>query len=111
MFKDEKCHRGKLSNDRVTVLLACNMDGCQTLKPFTIGKSEKPRPYKKIVDYDRVEWLTSVNSDMKNQKRKIFLFWTTAPCNSPPLDHVKLIFSSQHDIKIATVRPGHNSKC
>lgn len=40
------------------------------------------------------EWLTSVNSDMKKEKRKILLFLDncTVHNNSPPLDHVKLIF-------------------
>ncbi|UYV73153.1 hypothetical protein LAZ67_10001978 [Cordylochernes scorpioides] len=108
-FKDEKCHGGKLSKDRLTVLLACNMDGSQKLKPLIIGKSEKPRCFEGIKSLPTLyrsnkkswmttelfnEWLTSVNSDMKKQKRKILLFLDSCPVhnNPPPLDHVKLIF-------------------
>lgn len=108
-FKDEKCHGGKLSKDRLTVLLACNMDGSQKLKPLIIGKSAKPRCFKGIKSLPTAyrsnkkswmttelfnEWLTSVNSDMKKEKRKILLFLDncTVHNNPPPLDHVKLIF-------------------
>lgn len=42
-FKKEKCHGGKLSKERVTLLLAANMAGTEKLKPLLIGKSKKPR--------------------------------------------------------------------
>lgn len=108
-FKDEKCHGGKLSKERLTVLLACNMDGSQKLKPLIIGKYAKPRCFKGIKSLPATynsnkkswmttelfnEWLTSVNTDMKKEKRKILLFLDncTVHNNPPPLDHVKLIF-------------------
>lgn len=108
-FKDEKCHGGKLSKDRLTVLLACNWDGSQKLKPLVIGKSAKPRCFKGIKSLPTAyrsnkkawmttelfnEWLISVNSDMKKAERKILLFLDncTVHNNPPQLDHVKLIF-------------------
>lgn len=42
-FKYKKCHGGKLSKDRVTLLLAANMSGTEKCKPLMIGKSKKPR--------------------------------------------------------------------
>lgn len=108
-FKDEKCHGGKLSKDRITVLLACNMDGSEKLKPLIVGKSAKPRCFKGVKSLPTIyrsnkkswmttelfnEWLISVNRDMKKAKRKILLFLDncTVHNNPPPLDHVKLIF-------------------
>jgi len=37
-FIGEKCHGGKHSKERVTVLLAANMTGTEKLKPHLIGK-------------------------------------------------------------------------
>jgi len=37
-FKNEKCHGGKHSKERVTILLATNMSGTEKLKPLIIGK-------------------------------------------------------------------------
>ncbi|XP_060865257.1 tigger transposable element-derived protein 6-like [Metopolophium dirhodum] len=37
-FKNEKCHGSKNSKERITVVLAANMDGSQKLKPLMIGK-------------------------------------------------------------------------
>lgn len=108
-LKSEKCHGGEMSKERITVLLACNMDGSQKLKPLVIGNSAKPHCLKGIKSLPTTyrsnkkswmttelfnEWLTSVNSDMKRQQRKILLFLDNcAVHNNPPhLDHIKLIF-------------------
>lgn len=47
-LKDEKCDEGKLSKDRITVRLACNMDGSEELKLLIVGRSAKPRYFKII---------------------------------------------------------------
>jgi hypothetical protein len=39
-FKGEKCVGGKLSKDRVTVLVRANADGTKKRKLFVIGKSK-----------------------------------------------------------------------
>ena len=41
-FKGEKCHGGKRSKERVTVMVAANMIGTEKLKFMVIGKSVKP---------------------------------------------------------------------
>lgn len=46
-FRDEKCHGGKQSKERLTILLAANMSGTEKLSPFVIGKSKKPRCFSK----------------------------------------------------------------
>ena len=40
-FKGEDCHRGKISKERVTLLLGANMTGSDKLKPILISKSLK----------------------------------------------------------------------
>ncbi|GBM80381.1 Tigger transposable element-derived protein 4 [Araneus ventricosus] len=42
-FKGEKCVGGKKSKERLTVLLATNMDGSEKVIPLVIGKFLKPR--------------------------------------------------------------------
>ncbi|XP_039298512.1 tigger transposable element-derived protein 6-like [Nilaparvata lugens] len=108
-FRNEKWHGGKHSKERITVLLACNMDGSQKLNPLVIGKSAKPRCFKGIKSLPTIyrsnkkswittelfnEWLISVDSDMKKENRKILLFLDNCSVhnNPPQLDNVKLIF-------------------
>ena len=108
-FKDEKCHGGKHSKERLKVLLAVNMDGSEKLKPLVIGKSTKPQCFKGVksfpTDYRANKkawmttelfnnWLLTVNGDMKRQKRKILLFLDNCTVhNSPPtLSNVELYF-------------------
>ncbi|GFV57194.1 tigger transposable element-derived protein 4 [Trichonephila clavipes] len=47
-FKKEKCHGGKHSKERLTILLAVNMDGSEKITPLVIRKSAKPRCFKGI---------------------------------------------------------------
>lgn len=64
-FKGEKCIGGKLSKDRITVLVVVNMTGTDKRKLFVIGKSKKPRCFKDKkqlpVEYtaNRKAWMTS----------------------------------------------------
>ena len=65
-FKGEECHGGKLSKDRITLLLGSNMSGTDKIKPVVMGKSAKPRCFAKIntetlpVIYrsNRTAWMT-----------------------------------------------------
>ncbi|GFW82733.1 tigger transposable element-derived protein 6 [Trichonephila clavipes] len=101
-FKKEKCHGGKHSKERLTILLAVNMDGSEKITPLVIGKSAKPRCFKGINSFPTKyrsnkkawmttelfnEWLISLNSDMKREKRHILLFLDncTVHNNAPPL--------------------------
>ncbi|GFX12720.1 tigger transposable element-derived protein 6 [Trichonephila clavipes] len=111
-FKKEKCHRGKHSNERLTILLAVNMDGSEKIIPLVIGKSAKPWCFKSIKSFSTKyrsnkeawmttelfnEWLVSLNSDMKREERHTLLFLDncTAHNNAPPLSNVKLQVSNQ----------------
>jgi hypothetical protein len=47
-FKREECVGGKLSEDRVTVLVCANAGGTKKRKLFVIGKSKNPRCLKNV---------------------------------------------------------------
>ncbi|GFW62990.1 tigger transposable element-derived protein 6 [Trichonephila clavipes] len=85
------------------------MDGSEKITPLVIGKSAKPRCFKGINSFPTKyrsnkkawmttelfnEWLISLNSDMKREKRHILLFLDncTVHNNAPPLSNVKLQF-------------------
>ncbi|GFV92772.1 tigger transposable element-derived protein 6 [Trichonephila clavipes] len=112
-FKKEKCHGGKHSKERLTILLAVNMDGSEKITPLVVGKSAKPRCFKGINSFPTKyrsnkkawmttelfnEWLISLNSDMKREKRHILLFLDncTVHNNAPPLSNVQLQFFPQN---------------
>ncbi|GFY15329.1 tigger transposable element-derived protein 6 [Trichonephila clavipes] len=129
-FKKEKCHGGKHSKERLTILLAVNMDGSEKITPLVIGKSAKPRCFKGINSFPTKyhsnkkawmttqlfnEWLVSLNSDMKREKRHIFLFLDncTVHNNAPPLSNVKLqFFPPNSTLKLRSLDQGiiHNFK-
>lgn len=67
-FKGKECHGGKMSKERITVLLCANADGTDKLKPLVIGRSKRPRCFKNIRDYSALPvryesntkaWMTS----------------------------------------------------
>ncbi|GFX61294.1 tigger transposable element-derived protein 6 [Trichonephila clavipes] len=85
------------------------MDGSEKITPVVIGKSAKPRCFKGINSFPIKyrskkkawmttelfnEWLVSLNSDMKREKRHILLFLDncTVHNNAPTLSNVKLQF-------------------
>jgi hypothetical protein len=47
-FKGEKCVGGKLSKDRITVLVCANSDGTEKRKLLVTGKSKNPRCFKNV---------------------------------------------------------------
>lgn len=87
-FKGENCHGGKISKQRVTVLLCANSDGSEKLPPLTIGKFAKPRCFKNVVTYPTKytsnkkswittkvfeSWLRNIDAKMGAAARKILL--------------------------------------
>ena len=48
IFKNEPCHGGKQSKDRITVLVGSNSDGSEKLPLLIIGKSKNPRCFKNV---------------------------------------------------------------
>ena len=99
-FKGEKCHGGKHSKERITLLLAANMNGSEKIKPLLIGKSAKPRCFRGInwlpVDYKSnskawmtsalfEEWFIKLDRRFKAEKRKVLMFIDNCPSHPPDL--------------------------
>jgi hypothetical protein len=108
-FKGQECHGGKMSKERITVLLCANSSGSEKLPLLIIGKSKKPRCFKNVktlpVEYTNnkkawmtrdifTDWLKSVDRQMKLKKRKIVMFVDncTAHSDLPQLNFVKVLF-------------------
>lgn len=85
-LKEETCTGAKKSKNRLTILIATNMDGSEKLPPLVIGKSCKPRSFKNIktlpLPYKAnkkawmtaflfEEWLRSLDNKFAAQQRKV----------------------------------------
>lgn len=108
-LKGENCSGGKLSKERVTILLCASATG-EKFEPLIIGKYAKPRCFKNqnlsYFDYksNKKAWMTSSlfsdqlskwDSMLRTKKRKIILIVDN--CSSHPkindiLTNIKLVF-------------------
>lgn len=109
-LKDDACHGGKNSKERITVMVGANMSGKEKLRLLVIGKSKNPRVFKNVtsleVDYrsNRKSWMTSaifeewifkLDKKMRDQNRKIALILDNCPAHpnvSSKLSNVNLFF-------------------
>ena len=108
VFKNEKCAGGKLSKERLTVLVTASMTG-EKLPPLVIGKSANPRCFKNVrnlpLPYEAnskawmtstlfEKWLRKIDFQMKQNDRKIALILDncTAHPNVSGLTNIKLVF-------------------
>ncbi|UYV79127.1 hypothetical protein LAZ67_17001185 [Cordylochernes scorpioides] len=108
-FKHEKCHGGKLSKERVTLLVGANMDGSEKIPLLMVGKAANPRCFKNVktkpVDYANSarawmtsylfeKWLLNLDKKFTKEKRKVILFIDncTAHNSIPPMENVEVIF-------------------
>lgn len=108
-FKNEKCSGGKLSKQRVTLLIGANMSGSEKLPLLMIGRSANPRCFKNIkkkpINYMSnakawmtslifEKWLLELDCKMRKENREILLFIDncTAHNNIPQMSNVKVIF-------------------
>ena len=107
--RSKKCVGGKMSKERLTVMLCASFTG-EKLKPLVIGKSAKPRCFKNVniasmpVHYKSnrkawmtfnifSEWLESINEMIKREGRKILLFVDNAASHKiMQLSNVSLMF-------------------
>ncbi|GBO01180.1 Tigger transposable element-derived protein 6 [Araneus ventricosus] len=109
-FKGEKCSSGKISKERLTLLLCCNMLG-DFETPVVIGKAKKPRCFKNI-DVRKLsvswksnkkawmtteimsDWMVELDNKMKKQKRKIILLMDNATSHPDDLKlkNINLVF-------------------
>lgn len=88
-FKEEKCHGRRSSEERVTILLAANINNLEKLKQLMVGKSFKPRCFENMKSFPTAyrvnkkvwmmgelynKWMQSANGDMEKRQRNISLF-------------------------------------
>ncbi|GAB6028381.1 hypothetical protein CHUAL_002548 [Chamberlinius hualienensis] len=110
-LKNEICSGGKMSEERITVLLACNMTGTEKLIPLVVGKYEKPGAFKGLKTADLPvhyrsnskswitsaifgKWLKDLDSNMSSQNRNIVLLLDNCPAHPPKanLKNIRLVF-------------------
>ncbi len=109
VFKNESCHGGKLSKERITVLACSNATGSHKLRLLVIGKSRSPRCFKNVksfpVDYVSqsrawmtaelfTDWLKNLDQYFGRKKKKVLLFVDNCPAHpkNVELEFIKLVF-------------------
>ncbi|XP_008189021.1 tigger transposable element-derived protein 4-like [Acyrthosiphon pisum] len=117
-FKNETCNGGKVSKERLTVLLCCNIIG-EFERPLIIGKAKRPRAFKKLdvnkfpVDWCwnkkawmttqiMTDWLMKFDKQMIKSQRKVLLFVD----NAAPHPHLKL-----KNVELVFFPPNMTSHC
>lgn len=116
-FKGEKCIGGKMSKERITVLVCANLTGTEKRKLLVIGKTKNPRCFKNVkglpVNYkaNRKAWMTSDlfiselrewDKELNREKRNILLLVDNCPAH-PDVKHLK-------SIKLVFLPPNTSSK-
>ncbi|XP_063243689.1 tigger transposable element-derived protein 4-like [Bacillus rossius redtenbacheri] len=108
-FKGEKCHGGKLSKNRITILLLTNADGSEKFPLFVIGKSKKPRCFKNIktlptlYEANNKSWMTgslfqqqiqAFDRKMALRNRNVLLFIDQCPAHKINIElrNVKIVY-------------------
>lgn len=104
-FKGEQCSGGKLSKERITVLVGANMSGNEKLPLMTIGHSANPRCFKNVkkmpLEYkaNKKAWMTSAIFEKWIRKldtrfllegRSVALIIDNCPAH-PPIEGLKAI--------------------
>ena len=95
-FKNEPCHGGKHSKERLTVLAGANADGTEKFPLLVIGKSKNQRCFKNVrslpVQYDASSkawmtsnmfetWVRSQDRRFCRQRRKVLMFLDNCPAH------------------------------
>ncbi|NWR58009.1 TIGD4 protein, partial [Bucorvus abyssinicus] len=118
-FKGETCSVGKLSKERITVVLGTNMDGSEKLPLLVIGKNKRPRFFKDVtsllVDYEAndtalmtsevfEQWMRKLDDRFQAQQRRVVILVDSHPAHTEVknLKSVKLVFSPPDSSCIAT---------
>jgi len=108
-FKNETCSGGKLSKERVTVLLGANSDGSDKLPILVIGKYAKPRVFKNVktlpllYSANKKAWMTSsewekyvncLEKKFKKESRHVVFIIDNAPSHLPieKLQNIEIIY-------------------
>lgn len=108
-FKGETCADGKLSKERITVMVATNISGSVKRQLLVIGKSQYPRCFKRVrslpVDYKSnrrawmtleifEEWVRSWDRELTKEKKMILLLVDNCPAHIEiqDLKNITLVF-------------------
>ena len=109
-FSGEICTGGKLSKERITILVCTNMTGYEKLPLLAIGKFKKPRCFRGVTclqtgyEANKNAWMTSTifeewirkwDEKLKRKERKIALFVDNCSAHPPhisSLDCIELVF-------------------
>ncbi|XP_075786173.1 tigger transposable element-derived protein 4 [Pelodiscus sinensis] len=104
-FKGETCSVGKLSKERITVVVSANMDGSEKLPLLVIGKNKNPHCFKDVkslaVNYagNNMAWMTSevfdqwmhkLDEKFQAQQRQVVIFIDSSPAH-PVVKNLKSI--------------------
>ena len=104
-FKGNSCKGGQHSKQRLTVLLACNLDGSDKLTPLVIGKYKKPLCFKSVQSLPTGyranktawmtsgifgEWLTAFDRQMGREHRRVALILDNCSAHEKAVREVHL---------------------
>ncbi|XP_009994284.1 PREDICTED: tigger transposable element-derived protein 4 [Chaetura pelagica] len=109
-FKGESCSVGKLSRERITVVVGTNIDGSEKLRLLVIGKNKSPPCFKGVkslpVDYEAndpawmtvevfQQWMHKLDDRFQAQQRQVVILVDSLPAHTEVenLKSVKLVFS------------------
>ncbi|KAM3936770.1 tigger transposable element-derived protein 4-like [Leptodactylus fuscus] len=102
--KGEKCHGGKMSKERITVLVTTNADGSEKIPILVIGKYKKPRCFKNVrtlpCEYKNntkawmtgdffVQFLRALDAKMGTRNRKVALFLDCCPAHPQEVEGLR----------------------
>ncbi|XP_019377766.1 PREDICTED: tigger transposable element-derived protein 4 [Gavialis gangeticus] len=123
-FKGETCTVGKLSKERITVVVGTNMDGTEKLPLLVIGKNKNPHCFKDVkslpVDYEAndMAWMTSevfeqwmhkLDKKFQAQQRRVVIFIDSFPAH-PEVKNLKSVelvfFPSDSSSKFIAMKQG-----
>ena len=108
-FKGDKCHGGKLSKERITLVVGANMDGTEKLPLLAIGKFAKLQCFKGVqilpilYEANRKAWIVSdlfqqwikkLDAKFHRQGRQVILFVDNCPAHPmvESLQSIKVVF-------------------
>uniref|UniRef100_A0A8C4RH87 HTH CENPB-type domain-containing protein n=1 Tax=Erpetoichthys calabaricus TaxID=27687 RepID=A0A8C4RH87_ERPCA len=88
-FKHHEAAGTKVPKDRLTLLLACNMDGSEKLPLLVIGKSKAPRCFKNVKKLP-----VAYEANLRSKRQQIVLLCDNCAAHSDDirLTNIKLVF-------------------
>lgn len=108
-YKGENCSRGKYSNERVTIMVACSMDGTGKIPLLVIARPVKPICFNGVRTFPAeytssddaymskdifTKWILKLDSKFEKEKRKVCLILddSTSHVEVPGLKAIKCVY-------------------